>query len=213
LEWMFGKAGTGPASNGWQSSTFSGMAHGLSAGTFINNALDSENGGSWSDGEAVMFESQTQALFAGASYNYYHDSWGNTEFGSFAASVVAFSMISNTGDIPLPSDVAAAMNPNLMNIYAGPGDPLPLNSTLDYLPGGKHFWKTDMGKDILKFKQDIIDSFKKLDNPKIKEAIREHAWDSILEGIMEGIWPFKFPVFIEPEPETPFIWTPKIWPK
>jgi RHS repeat-associated protein len=62
------------------------------------------------------------------------------------------------------------------------------------------FWNTDMG-------QDIISSLTFLGDPDKREGIgnmmQEQFWDGLLEGIMDEIWPFKIPIFVDPGPEEP----------
>jgi hypothetical protein len=52
-------------------------SYGMSAGAFINSALNSAHGGSWSNGQGYLFTSDEQAFAAGAAYNFRHNSWGN----------------------------------------------------------------------------------------------------------------------------------------
>src|SRR5690606_23918887 len=90
----------------------------MSAGDFINSALNSQYGGSWSNGQAHYFTSDEEGFFAGVAYNNYHNSWGNTEYGSAAASLVAFGIIRSSGQMPTRDEVQNVLNPSRLNVYA-----------------------------------------------------------------------------------------------
>jgi RHS repeat-associated protein len=55
-----------------------GSFGGNSIGNFINSAMSSQYGGSWSNGEAHLFTSYQEALKAGSVYNDEHNSWQYT---------------------------------------------------------------------------------------------------------------------------------------
>jgi RHS repeat-associated protein len=95
-----------PGSSGHWSDQYSSSY--MSAGAFINSALNSQYGGNWSNGQAHFFTSDEEGFFAGARYNTYHNSWGETEHKSFIGSLTAFYFIKEKGTIPT-SDVISDM--------------------------------------------------------------------------------------------------------
>jgi RHS repeat-associated protein len=111
LDWMFSGAGQGITGSGsWQASTFAGIGFSMSIGSFLNAALNSPNGGSWSGGQGSLFTSQEQALVVGMMYNNYHNSWSNTMYGSAAATEFAYTWTKATGEVPLSGTVNYWLN-------------------------------------------------------------------------------------------------------
>jgi hypothetical protein len=76
----------------------------------------------------------------------------------------------------------------------------------DHLPGGKYFWKTDMG-------QDLISAFPMLGSEHNREGLRQMLNDTFWDGLLDDWWPIKIPVFLPDgwdNPEAPpLILTPK----
>jgi len=87
---------------------------------------------------------------------------------------------------------------------------LPDMNYFDHLPGGKYFWNTYMG-------QDIIKAFPFLADPNTRQALGSKLSDTFFEGLVDDIWGkiFPWPIPIEvpddfPMPvDNPLIRTPK----
>jgi hypothetical protein len=61
--------------------------------------LNSQYGGSWSNGGGYLFQGDDEAFAAGAAYNFQHDSWVNTYYGSYEASVVGYAVLKTSGQL------------------------------------------------------------------------------------------------------------------
>jgi hypothetical protein len=85
---------------------------------FLKDALNSRFGGSWSDGQGHMFQSDEEAFFAGVAYINHFNSWGNTQFGSAAASLVAFGIRQQSGQMPTYDEVQNVLNATKSNLLA-----------------------------------------------------------------------------------------------
>jgi hypothetical protein len=104
-------AGWSPTSNSLASyGGPSSLRGGVSFGSFLGAALASDNGGHWSNGNGFLFTSNTQALVAGIDYQNRHNSWGNTQYGSAAASEFAYTWTKVTGSMPVVETVNYWMN-------------------------------------------------------------------------------------------------------
>src|SRR5690606_7029773 len=82
----------------------------MSAGDFINSALNSKYGGAWSDGQAYYFKSDEEAFAAGVAYNFHHNSWGNTYYGSYEATLVGYMAHKVSGELLSPEAVHTAID-------------------------------------------------------------------------------------------------------
>lgn len=90
LDWMFAGAGEGPAG---RVAALGGIAQ------FLQKARSSTYGGSWSDGNSHMFESNSEALAHGMAYQDRHNSWGETQYGSEAITILAYSLAQANGGV------------------------------------------------------------------------------------------------------------------
>jgi hypothetical protein len=79
-------------------------------GNFISAALNSEYGGSWSNGAGHLFASDSEAFAAGSSYNFQHNSWSNTYYGSYENSTVGFAALTGLKVLLSPEVVQSAID-------------------------------------------------------------------------------------------------------
>jgi RHS repeat-associated protein len=95
-----------------------------------------EFGGSWSSGGSgtiTKFTSYEEGFFGnhgGMAYNDYHNSWGHTEHGNAASSIVAFGIQMVNGEMPSKADVQSVINPGMNNALASTSTDIPGKSLL-----------------------------------------------------------------------------------
>ena len=110
---IFGAAGGsgfyGSLMSGHWSDQFSSSSY-MSAGDFINSALNSQYGGAWSDRQAYYFKSDEEAFAAGVAYNFEHNSWGHTYYGSYEATLVGYMAQKVSGELLSPEAVHTAID-------------------------------------------------------------------------------------------------------
>jgi RHS repeat-associated protein len=99
----------GPGSGNHWSDQFSSFSY-MSAGDFINSALNSQYGGAWSDRQAYYFKSDEEAFAAGVAYNFEHNSWGHTYYGSYEATLVGYMAQKVSGELLSPEAVHTAID-------------------------------------------------------------------------------------------------------
>ena len=74
-----------------------GYSSSMSIHEFYNSAMSSRYGGSWTNGRAHFFESDDEAFAADVAYNFKHNSWGNTYYGSYERTLVGYIALRSTG--------------------------------------------------------------------------------------------------------------------
>jgi hypothetical protein len=108
------------------------------------------HGGSYSDQDGYRdFDSEDEAFAAGAEYNFRHDSWGNTFYGSYEATFVARYIAKQTGKYLSPAAIKSAMAIVKASRLAQQGGVV-LNFTKDYngAYAGENGWTVLNGTDL-----------------------------------------------------------------
>ena len=101
-----------------------GGGYGFSSGMSVVDAFNyltssgCTYGGTWTNGSITEFTSDQQAFDAGSAYNDYHNSWGNTAYGSKQASYIAFyGLTHGASQINIYKSQGSSSNPITNPIY------------------------------------------------------------------------------------------------
>jgi hypothetical protein len=126
-----------------------GGGGGMSVGRFLDKALNNSYGGSWHNGEAHFFTSHAEAFFSAAAQITSTNGWGATAYGGMEGSLVAFGIITASGEIPTQGEVNAILHPATSSLNGSDPDPWYVLAWNSFVNQASKAWNSDIGRAII----------------------------------------------------------------